>query len=107
VSSHAPQSGLYALWDNRFPRRVDLEATPRLDETLGQVVRQHHHWVALRHLQTLACMVVGLSEPGNISRTAWAPDGYNRAVYAQSTVRRLSRWLEQKRGAVQALYEGV
>jgi hypothetical protein len=25
VPFHTPQIGLYALWDNRFPRRVDME----------------------------------------------------------------------------------
>ena len=49
-------------------------------------------------------MVVGLMETGQISLTAWAPYGYSRAVYVQSAVRRLARWLEQKRVAVHALY---
>ena len=81
-----------------------MEATPRLYDTLVQVLRQHQNWVDLRHLKTLAGMVVGLIETGNISLTAWAPYGYSRAVYAQSPVRRLARWLEHKRVAVHALY---
>jgi hypothetical protein len=81
-----------------------MEDTPRLYDTLVQVLRQHQNWVDLRHLKTLACMMVGLIQSGKISLTAWAPYGYTRAVYAQSTVRRFTRWLEHKRVAVQALY---
>jgi polynucleotide 5'-kinase involved in rRNA processing len=50
-----------------------MEATPRLYDTLVQVLRQHQNWVDRRHLKTLACMVVGLIETGKISLTAWAP----------------------------------
>ena len=81
-----------------------MEATPRLYDTLVQVLRQHQNWVDLRHLKTLACMVVGLIETGNISLTAWAPSEYSRAVYAQSPVRRFIRWLEHQRVAGHALY---
>ena len=81
-----------------------MEDTPRLYDTLVQVLRQHQNWVDLRHLKTLACMMVGLIQSGKISLTAWAPYGYTRAVYAQSTVRRFTRWLENKRVAVHALY---
>jgi hypothetical protein len=49
-------------------------------------------------------MMVGLIQSGKISLTAEAPYRYTRAVYAQSTMRRFTRWLENKRVAVHALY---
>jgi hypothetical protein len=57
-----------------------MDGTPRLYNTLVQVFSQHQNWVDLRHLKTLACMVVGLIETGNISLTAWAPSGHSRAL---------------------------
>jgi hypothetical protein len=81
-----------------------MEGTPRLYHTLMQVLRQHRNWVDLRPLKTLACLVVGLMETGKVSLTAWAPAGHSRAVYAQSPVRRFSRWLENERIDVHAVY---
>ena len=81
-----------------------MDGTPRLYHTLVQVFSQQQNWVDLRHLKTLACMVVGLIETGKISLTAWAPSGHSRAMYAQSTVRRFTRWLKNKRIDVHALY---
>ena len=43
-----------------------MEVTPRLYDTLVQMLRQHQNCVDLRHLKTLACMVVGLIETGKI-----------------------------------------
>jgi hypothetical protein len=49
-------------------------------------------------------MVAGLIQSSKISLTAWAPSVHSRATFAQSTVRRLTRWLENKRIDVHALY---
>jgi hypothetical protein len=57
-----------------------MESTPRLDQTLVYVFSQQQSWVALRHLQTLAWMIVGLIPSGTISLTAWTPSGHSRAV---------------------------
>jgi len=57
-----------------------MDGTPRLYPTLVPVFSQHQNWVDLRHLKTLACMVVGLIATGNISVTAWAPSGHSRAM---------------------------
>jgi hypothetical protein len=81
-----------------------MEGTPRLYDTLVQVLSQHQKWVDLRHLKTLAWMMAGLIQAGNISLTAWVPYVHSRAVYAQSTVRRFARWLENPRIDVHALY---
>jgi hypothetical protein len=37
-----------------------MENTPYLYDTLGQVLHQHRNWRDLRHLKTLAWMMVGL-----------------------------------------------
>jgi hypothetical protein len=60
--------------------------------------------VDLRHLKTLAWMMVGLMQSGKSSLTAWAPYVHSRALYAQSTVRRFGRWLENERIEVHSLY---
>jgi hypothetical protein len=81
-----------------------MESTPRLYHTMVAVLDQHKKWLDVRHLKTLAWMMVGLIESGLISLTAWAPYTQSRAVYAQSTVRRFRRWLDNKRIKVHALY---
>jgi hypothetical protein len=81
-----------------------MESTPRLYDTLVDVLHQHQKWLDLRHLKTLAWMTVGLIQCGNISLTAWAPYVHSRAVFAQSSVRRFARWLANDRIDVHALY---
>jgi hypothetical protein len=81
-----------------------MEGMPRLYDTLVEVLSQHQNWVDLRHLKTLAWMIVGLIQSGTIGLTTWVPYIRSRAVYAQSTVRRFARWLENDRIDVQALY---
>ena len=81
-----------------------MEGTPRLYDTLVQVLRQHQNWLDRRHLKTLAWMMVGLIQSGNISLTAWVPYVHSRAMFAQRTVRRFTRWLENTRIDVPALY---
>jgi len=81
-----------------------MESTPRLYDTLVHILSQHQNWLDCRHLKTLAWMMVGLIQSGKISLTAWVPYVHSRAVYAQSTVRRFARWLENERIDVHALY---
>lgn len=81
-----------------------MDGTPRLYDTLVQVLSQHQNWLDRRHLKTLAWMMAGLIQAGKISLTAWVPYVHSRAVYAQSTVRRFTRWLENTRIDVHALY---
>jgi hypothetical protein len=81
-----------------------MESTPRLYNTLVAVLHQHQKWLDLRPLKTLAWMTAGLIQCGKISLTAWAPYVHSRAVFAQSTVRRFARWLENDRIDVHALY---
>lgn len=81
-----------------------MENTPHLYDTLVQVLGQHAQWVDHRHLKTLAWMMVGLIQSGWISLSAWAPYVGSRARYAQSTVRRFRRWLDNDKVEVLSLY---
>ena len=63
-----------------------MENTPYLYDTLLQVLRQQAKGLDLRHLKTLAWMMVGLIQSRRINLTAWAPYVVSRARYAQSTV---------------------
>jgi hypothetical protein len=91
-------------WENDFSRRIIMENTPYLYDTLVHVLRQHRNWLDLRHLKTLAWMMVGLIHAGSVSLCAWAPYVVSRACYSQSTVRRFRRWLDNDRIEVHALY---
>ena len=81
-----------------------MENTPYLYDTLVQVLRQPQHWLDLRHLKTLAWMMVGLIHAGSISLCAWTPFVVSRAQYSQSTQRRFRRWLDNDKIEVHALY---
>lgn len=81
-----------------------MKNTPNLYDTLSQIFGQHGHWLDIRHFHTLGWMVVGVLESGLISLTAWAPFVDSRARFAQSSVRRFRRWLENKRIQVHSLY---
>jgi hypothetical protein len=81
-----------------------MENTPHLYNTLVHVLSQHAKWLDQRHLKTLAWMMVGLIQAGWISLTAWAPYVESRAQYAQSTVRRFRRWLDNDKIDVVSLY---
>jgi hypothetical protein len=83
---------------------MTMENTPHLYDTLVSVLSQHSKWLDRRHLQTLAWMMVGLMQSGWISLTAWAPYVVGRARYAQSTVRRFRRWLDNDKIDVLSLY---
>ena len=81
-----------------------MKNTPHLYDTLVLVLCQHGTWVDQRHLKTLAWMMVGLIHSGWINLTAWAPYVVSRAQYAQSTVRRFRRWLDNDKIDAVSLY---
>ncbi len=81
-----------------------MENTPSLYDTLLRVPGQHSQWCGLRHRKTLAWMMRGLICSKTVSLGAWAPCVVSRARYAQSIVRRLSRWLDNNRIKVEPLY---
>ena len=81
-----------------------MENTSHLYDTLVRVLSQYATWLDQRHLKTLAWMMVGLIQAGGISLPAWAPYVVSRAQYAQSTVRRFRRWLDNDKIDVLSLY---
>lgn len=76
----------------------------QLYSTLTTVLGGHQKWLDVRHLKTLAWMMVGLIESGLISLTEWTPYVHSRAQFAQSTVRRFRRWLDNDRIEEHKLY---
>src|SRR5215813_3158584 len=87
-----------------FPRRMLMENTSPLYDTLVQVLNQHANWLDFRHLKTLAWMMVGLIHSSSISLCAWTPFVVSRAQYSQSTVRRFRRWLANEKIEAPTLY---
>jgi hypothetical protein len=81
-----------------------MEKTPRLYSELVELFGQPGQWRDVRHLQTLAWMVVGLIQSSCVNLPAWVPFVNGRARYAQSTQRRFARWLANPRVEVPALY---
>lgn len=81
-----------------------MENTPRFYDTLSRLLRQCQQWLDVRHWKTLTWMVVGLIASEKVSLAAWVPYVRSRAQYAQSTVRRFDRWLDNERINVHQLY---
>jgi hypothetical protein len=81
-----------------------MENTPYLYDTLLRVLGQHANWLDLRHCKTLAWMMVGLIGSKTVSLGSWAPFVVTQARYAQSIVRRFSRWLDNNRIKPEPLY---
>lgn len=81
-----------------------MKSTPNLYDTLIHILGQHTHWLDKRHLYTLTWMIVGLIESKVISLPEWASFVDSRAKFAQSTVRRFSRWLHNERIKIHDLY---
>ena len=84
-----------------------MKNTPNLYDTLFQILGQHVHWLDIRHLHTLTWMIVGLIKSKTISLPEWAPFVDSRANFAQSTVRRFSRWLRNEKIKTNELYAPV
>jgi hypothetical protein len=81
-----------------------MENTPYLYDTLLSVLSQHSKWLDRRHRQTLAWMMLGLISSKTVSLGEWVPFVISRAQYAQSVVRRFSRWLDNHRIKPEPLY---
>lgn len=83
-----------------------MSQPPILYATLLPLFKQAP-WRDGRHLKTLCWMVAGLLTSGWIALDEWAPCVAERAVYAQSTVRRFSRWLSNARIDALRLYAAL
>ena len=83
-----------------------MENTPNMYDTLMKLFGQPK-WLDKRHLKALVWMVIGLLKSKTISLPEWATFTDSGATYAQSTVRRFSRWLFNKRIDVNKLYAPI
>ncbi len=81
-------------------------AAPNLYATVFDLLR-HAPWRDVRHLATLAWMVVGLLLSRCVCLSRWLGHVEGRAEKAQSTERRFRRWLENPRIEVWPLYAGL
>jgi len=77
----------------------------RLYNTIIKILSQHKKWLDVRHMFTLAWMIVGLIRSEKINLTAWVPYAESKAQYAQSTQRRFQRWIYNDRINVHELYD--
>lgn len=84
-----------------------MEDTPKLYNTLITILKPSSEWKDQRHHQTMAWMIVGLLYSKTVNLSEWADFVVGRAQYAQSSVRRFSRWLNNKRIQVSVLYGPV
>jgi len=84
-----------------------MKSPQDLNNTLTQLLEQPANWLDKRHLKTLIWMIIGLIESGLISLTEWSTWTDSRATFAQSTVRRFSRWLTNDRIKVHTLYATI
>lgn len=80
---------------------------PTLYDTLFQILGQHKHWLDIRHLHTLSWMIIGLLNSKTINLPEWATFVDSRANFAQSTVRRFSRWFHNERIQINKLYAPI
>lgn len=81
-----------------------MKIKSRLYYTIIKILSQHKKWLDIRHMFTLAWMVVGLIRSEKISPSAWVPHVESRAQYAQSVQRRFHRWFRNDRIEVNTLY---
>ncbi len=84
-----------------------MENAPTVYHTLTRILGQTRTWLDKRHYQTLAWMITGLLASKAVSLTEWADYTLSRAQYAQSTVRRFARWLQNERIQVHELYAPI
>lgn len=84
-----------------------MKNTPNLYDTLFQILGEHKHWLDIRHLHTLVWMVVGLLRSKTIKLPEWVTFVDSRANFAESTVRRFSRWLHNERIKINQLYAPI
>jgi hypothetical protein len=72
-------------------------ASNKLYDALFALANQGGSWRDVRHLQVLVWMVIGLIAEGSVNLTRHFDHIQSRAVYAQSSQRRFSRWLHNGR----------
>jgi hypothetical protein len=79
----------------------------RLHDQLIEFAGQYSQWSDLRHLGVMCWMMVGLIAEGKVNLTKWIDHVCTKAQIAQSTQRRLSRWVNNPRINPAKLYSPV
>jgi len=67
-----------------------MKSKSRLYNTIIKILSQHKKWLDVRHMFTIAWMIVGLIRSEKINLTAWVSYVESKAQYAQSTQNRMS-----------------
>jgi hypothetical protein len=80
-----------------------MKSASTVYDALQGFVRQSA-WADVRHMAVLVWMMIGMIEEGKVNLTCWISRVQTKAVYAQSTQRRFSRWLHNPRINVARLY---
>jgi hypothetical protein len=81
--------------------------TSRLHHQLINFGGQYSSWADVRHLTVMCWMMVGLIAEGSVNLTKWLYHIQTKAKIAQSTQRRLSRWVNNPRINPAKLYSPV
>lgn len=84
-----------------------IDRSSHLHHQLIKFAGQHTQWPDLRHLGVLCWMMVGLIVEGKVNLTKWIDHVCTKAKIAQSTQRRLSRWVNNPRINPAKLYSPV
>jgi hypothetical protein len=74
-----------------------MEKSSRLYNSLVGLLSHCQEWADIRHLYTLAWMLIGLIHSGSVNLTKWGDYVQSKALFAQSKQRRFSRWLHNPR----------
>jgi hypothetical protein len=74
-----------------------LETPSRLHHQLIKFASQYSQWADVRHLGVMCWMMVGLIGEGSVNLTKWIDYIQTKAQIAQSTQKRLSRWVNNPR----------
>jgi hypothetical protein len=74
-----------------------LEQPSRLHHQLIKFASQYSQWADIRHLGVMCWMMVGLIGEGSVNLTKWIDYIHTKAKIAQSTQKRLARWVNNPR----------
>jgi hypothetical protein len=84
-----------------------LETPSRLHHQLIKFASQYSQWADVRHLGVMCWMIVGLIGEGSVNLTKWIDHIQTKATIAQSTQKRLSRWVNNPRINPAKLYSSL
>jgi hypothetical protein len=84
-----------------------INNTSRLHNELIKFAGQYSNWADFRHLSVMCWMIVGLIAEGSVNLTKWIHHIDTKALIAQSTQKRLSRWVNNSRINPAKLYSPV